>query len=768
MPVSEIIDPTSNPAKNRKRILQFVGPVLGVILVIGGIVAISLHNYQTMRGGVISLSRDLLRSQQRYVTEEVEHYLAPASDSASIAPDMFDIPVDASSPDTFMLYGRSMLAHLPQVDSFYLANDKGEFWMVIRHKGAYDQTHLQVENGQSVYRHTYVDQAGNWLGAGADPGDKGTFRQRPWFAGAMAKADHQLYWTDPYAYLATHQFIITASIPFTTSDGHRNVFAINISLNRLTEFLNSLQVGKSGQAVIVDLQGHVIAGHNVAALSQKDGFDPSHLLLDPVTQPVFTRALNVYRVNGSGAGLVHARNKNYVTIASALPMVHRDWVLLLNAPENDFSDFAQSARRRNLGFSLVVVALALLLAVGVIFQGRRVEQVRGLLERARHRVKSENSALLSLARTPDLFSAEHDVPALTEILAQQTLARRVSVWRFLSGGERLISEDTFEAEHDVHGAGFTLSRAEHDEFFSMLLEGHEFTVDDAGREEKTRNFQRLFMRPFGTASLHAYPITANGHIVGCMMLEDARLAQGAEHIIAVVGAITGLRFVQAAEEEAQQGVSLPFHDNHKAQTRFDEGFLLSPEGQMSSVPSGIYPAVPVAVISFAETFAADRKAVERSIALVSEIGGVIQRIAQDAGLFSVQVVSNRIVLIGGCRQEVDAVAAIRLADAAILIREACYVRLAQADMDPVFRIGLDMGPLAVAQLGNGPSVLNFWGRAIVAAERLALTAPDAGTIQVSEDAYTVLREQFLFRSRGMFFVPGRGAVQSFTLAGRRE
>ncbi|GBR53013.1 hypothetical protein AA106555_1132 [Neokomagataea thailandica NBRC 106555] len=252
------------------------------------------------------------------------------------------------------------------------------------------------------------------------------------------------------------------------------------------------------------------------------------------------------------------------------------------------------------------------------------------------------------------------------------------------------------------------------------------------------------------------------------MLENAQRAHGAEHIIAVVAAITGLRFAQATEVEANEGPSMPMKDVHKLQTRFDEGFILAPPESGCPVGNGVYPAVPVAVISFAETFAADRSMAERSITLVTEISATIQRIARETGLFSVQAVSNRIILIGGCKQEPDAEAATRLAVAAIQVREACYIRLAQADMDPVFRIGLDMGPVAATMLGQKPSILHFWGQAVVAAERLALTAPDAGTIQVSEDAYVVLREQFLFRPRGMFFVPGRGAVRSFTLAGRRE
>ena len=68
---AEIVDPTQSPASDRRRIFQILGPFVGVLLVIAAITGISLHNYQTTRRGAIALSNDLLRSQQRYVTQEV-------------------------------------------------------------------------------------------------------------------------------------------------------------------------------------------------------------------------------------------------------------------------------------------------------------------------------------------------------------------------------------------------------------------------------------------------------------------------------------------------------------------------------------------------------------------------------------------------------------------------------------------------------------------------------------------------------------------------
>lgn len=768
---AEIVDPTQSPASDRRRIFQILGPFVGVLLVIAAITGISLHNYQTTRRGAIALSNDLLRSQQRYVTQEVSDYLAPASVGAMIARDMFRDPLTNATPTTFMLYGRSILAHAPQVDSFYIANDQGQFWMITRHgKDGFEQTHFQTDDGKQVYHHVYTDRDGNITGEAADPADGYNVVVRPWFAKAIKHQNdpgRQLHWTDPYAFVSTRQFIITASLAYDGHDGHKSVFAINVSLNQLTSFLNKLQVGRSGQAVIVNMHGQIIAGHNMAPGQDPKTFDPGNVFLDPKTQPVFTQALNRYRIEGPGTGTVRARGKNYVTIASELPFVHRQWVLLLNAPESDFADFAQTARRQNIGFSLLIVMLASVLAFALVAQGRHVERLRKRILRGREQIRAENASLLEIASTPDLFDPAHEAPILTEALTARTGARRASLWRLLPDGDRLLCEDAFDPSRDVHSTGVEISRRENGKLFEALDEGHTLSIADASQDERTQNFQRVIMRAVGASTLLFQPVRNAHRTVGAIVLEDPGQVETMEHIIAIVGSVVALRFAKPfdAAGDGTSGFAVPAE---KYETRFGEGFLLEPSPTAGEpVAAGFYPQVPVMVISFVDPYAPDRDSITRAMTVIRTLSLEIQKIARDSGLFSVQVVSNRLVLVGGCSQTPDPSAAVRLADAAVSIREACLSSLAAADLDPVFRIGMDVGSVMASELGEAPSVFNIWGDALNGAELLTGSAPDAGTIQVSEQAYLILREHFLFRARGMFYLPNSGITRSFILAGRR-
>jgi adenylate cyclase len=92
--------------------------------------------------------------------------------------------------------------------------------------------------------------------------------------------------------------------------------------------------------------------------------------------------------------------------------------------------------------------------------------------------------------------------------------------------------------------------------------------------------------------------------------------------------------------------------------------------------------------------------------------------------------------------------------------------LFDADEGPAaFGLGLDVGSIVCATLGEAPGVFNLWGEAVQGAEALAASAP-AEAIQASERAYLLLRQAFLFRPRGLFYRPQTGEARSYVLAGR--
>jgi adenylate cyclase len=778
----EIVDPAVAHSDQVRRFLLHVGvPVLGVVLVIAVIGGIGLHSYRSIRAGALALTHDLLVSQQNYIAQEVGDYLSPATTGPVIARDMLERGPPAAIGKIFASYGGSMLRHVPQIHSFYLADADGHFDLIERDpKGkGLEVTHLTGEGAGSQFDHQFLDAQNQPLRTESNPADGYDPRARSWYTGAVESG--QLSWSAPYLIAQTGQMIITASIAYQGLDGRKFVFAVNLSMNELTNFLDSLQIGKSGHALIVDQDGHLLAGHHMTDVAKQAGGDPAKMTIDPKTYPVLAQAFDVYRVEGYGPQSIRVGKRNFITIAAPLPATSQKWILLLVVPESDFASFAMVDGRQNLMFSLLIVALAALLGALLFRQGRRSEHLSQELERQRAGSGQESQALESVASYPNLFDPTDDALILTRSLAELSSARRAAVWRIMHDGATLLCVDSYDSRHDAHSGGFELSRAELTSFFDAVAHGDAISVADAGQDARTANFFRLSMRTFGSRSLFLAPVLGASGPVGVITLEDAPRATLVAHFTAMIAGMVAARFsaqhysavAAAADELATEPPA------EEARHAFGNGFLVppgsvapAPGGPASgdtapAIPEGLFPAVAVMVITFSDLITSSHADPARVMALVETLALQLQTVAHQCGLYSIKMLGHRLVCVAGCSRTPDPGAAERMANAALAMREASLSILAKADLDPVFRMGIHVGPVFGGMLGKDPPVFNLWGDAIGMAEMMAQGAPEVGTIQVTETVYQILRQRFLFRERGRFFVPNTGMIRTYVLAGRR-
>ncbi|MGY6769917.1 adenylate/guanylate cyclase domain-containing protein [Komagataeibacter xylinus] len=780
MSTDEIVDPTIAPSDQVKRFLLHVGVPVGCVVGIIAIIAgFGWHSYRTVRTGALALTHELLVSQQDYIAKEVNSFLAPASSGSVVARDMLEHGAPAVEQKIFMGYSSTMLRNVPQIQSFYIADGDGNF-STLEH-GENEQevaltTLVREANKPSVFTHELRDANGKVLRQWQTPGGSYDPRGHAWFADTVKAG--QLHWTHPYIVEVTRQLTLTAAIPYKGQDDKTYVYAINMSLAHLNKFLNSLRIGESGNAILMDRDGHVLAGHGMQEAEAAAGGDPDRMKLDPNHFPVMTKAFDEYRVHGDGARTVRVKGKNYVTITANLPVGTDSWVLLLVAPEDDFSQFAMADGRQNLLFTVLVVILASGLGLLLFLQARRADHMRAQIARSRAVATYESHALQSVATYPDLFNPEDNALLLTETLADQSHARRAAIWRILHDGHTLMCIDSYDRQQDVHSGGFEMATTDLKTFFDAVSHGDVLTTENAAADERVGAFYRIYMRSFGSRALFCSPILGSSGPVGVITLEDAPRAGIVSHFVEMMAGVTAARFsaqhytaVAAAREELESEPS-PDEVPHDP----SQGFLLAPGSLgMNGQPSaqdlanmeGFFPAVAIMVISLSDMVMTAQNDPMANLKLIDSMAGMLQDIARQCGLFSIRMLGHRVVCVAGCSHTPDKGAVFRMANAALMMRENTLAVLAKEDLDPVFRIGIDVGPVFGGMLGNAPQAFNLWGDAMGMAEMMAQGAPDVGTIQVTEDVYHQLRQNFLFRERGRFFIPGAGLTRTYVLAGRR-
>lgn len=780
MPNDEIVDISRIGVDRRRQFLLRVGvPLLGVALVILSILGISLYSYQANRAGALSLSNAVLTELQARIAREVTGYLSPATQAALIARDMVARNAIPDGRIAIEGFAASMLAQVPHLEGFYAANGDGNFIMVRRDPRGGTDTKLII-NMPNLHQvsSVHLDAAGQMVDQAIDPRDNFDPRKRDWYQGALKT--NGIYWSAPYIFYTTHAPGITAAIRFTRQGSVDQVYGVDITLEALSEFLASLHIGRSGRAAVVDSAGNVIAApglmsanaQNRATAAKGVGTGAS-IGTGSLADPALAGAYDRYRVEGFGGRTVDIGRAHYVTSASRLPAAGQDWVLLIAVPEADFTAFAENTSRQNLLLSLITIGLSALLGLLLVRQNRRTDRVSHLLARQRETGARETRAFSALAAQPGLFDPERPAPMLTESLAEMSAARRTSIWRLSGEGRTLRCEDSFDPQQSGHIDGLELSRSELPRFFGWLDDGEAISVTDAAADNRTAELHRLLMRPFNSRALSVLPVRGPDGLSGAVLIEDAGEPERALNFAHAVSNIAAMRIGAHAGNDGASEPSAPAPSEVGPPAPAAEGEQAFSSALAASAPdpselaASLFPAVAAMIIRFDDAVSMARPDATGMTALADDIAKAMQAIASQHDLPYMKLTGHHLVAAAGCTTQPDPAAAVRLADAALAAREACLALLAQSGFDPVFRIGIDFGSALGGVLGQGPRLFNLWGDVIRTAELMAHSAIDSGTIQVSESAYQQLRQQFLFRSRGVFYVPRIGTARIFVLAGRR-
>jgi adenylate cyclase len=135
------------------------------------------------------------------------------------------------------------------------------------------------------------------------------------------------------------------------------------------------------------------------------------------------------------------------------------------------------------------------------------------------------------------------------------------------------------------------------------------------------------------------------------------------------------------------------------------------------------------------------------------------------GLEKIKVSGDSYMVVSGVPQpRPDHVEA--LADLAIDMAETAKgLKDSRGNVLPL-RIGLASGPVVAGVVGSRRFFYDVWGDAVNVASRMEST-DSVGRIQVPEDVYQRLKNDFVLQERGVFDVKGKGFMRTWYLIGRK-
>lgn len=766
--VDTIADPFDTRRRRRRALGRIVMPVCGVAMVIAAIFAIAIYSHEANRKGVLALSDDLLATLDETIRQQVAAFLEPCARALRVSRYMLNKTPESSRGAVLEDLSVSLLKEIPQIANISVADAGGNFVMVRRGvAGGTDVKEIQNEPGPRQVSWIHRTAGGAEIGREEDPKDLYDPRVRPWYMGAVDKDG--VFWTGIYIFFTDHKPGVTVSTRAVGANGELRVLGIDITLEDLSRFLSTLEIGAHGQALIMDSGGHLIAFPDVTKIMKRDKDDLVPARVDEIGDPVLTAAFDRFRIEGQGRHIIEVGDERYIVTAAPLKEIGQDWWIVITVPEADFVGFVASNNRKALAMSMVIVAFAAALAALLIRQGLRADRAaRLLLDRSRM-IGHQSTAYAALAEATDQFDLAigQVPPVFTETLTEMTGARRVSIWRLMTGSQMLRCVDSFERESQGHIGGLELHRDELPQFFAFLQTGTEVALDDAQADRRTMQFHRVLMQTLGSRSLLVVPLQGRGQVVGAICLEDVATMEGTRDFIRTVANMLALHIAadagDAPAEAAPRKAATPVLSEITIE-RSRSADLAARSLDPSQFAAEVYTGIAVLVLRLPDPVALACRPAEGGPALADSIACAMQRLAEQNAIPYLKFLGQKAVAATGFDAE-DKEATARIATLAVELRDNLTALFEAAGAQPEFRIGIDCGVAMGGAVGTEPRVFNLWGEAVKTAGTMAASASPGG-IQATEAAYVYLRQDFLFRPRGTFYLPNIGEARTFVLAGQ--
>ena len=816
MRAREIVDITQDTRTRRQRLrrrfIRVVIPLGCLALLVASIVFIVIYSYHNNRKDALFLTDDLLKTLDRRIEVEVQNYLSPASDMVKLAASIVKDPsFGITSRSEIEALAIQILKNYPQLTIFSIAEVNGNFTMPKKMPdGSIDTKIIDRTGNTKQVKWVRRDTSGLVVAKEEVTDDTYDARTRPWYIGAAEARG--LFWTDVYIFFTDQIPGVTAAMPvFDDNDQLLGVLGVDIALEELANFFKDLTIGRNGQALIFDQEGRLVAYPQVNRMLKKVGDTLQPVILDELGDPVLSRAYNRYKIEGHGHRILTVGKQRYLNSVSSLQAtVGRDWSVMIVVPEEDFIGFVKANIAKSLWMTIIIVALASILAGLLVFQGLRADRnAREVLNR-KQEVEEQSRAFSTLASNAAVFDPadEKSLGSLTEIVSDAAGVRRASFWQIDSDGTRLVCRDCYDRENNGHTRGTIFERNDFPQLFEYMQKKAEIVIADTFEEAQFSELHRVYLQPMGCRALLAVPVICQGQTGGALWLEHEGKARPWEvEDISFAKAIAGLLALRLAADKNQMPPLMnpaegadsngPVDSEDRAPDQavaameLKSSTALKPSRIRSSsdpAPNGgrsgsfadllknrgyddkllaadVYVDVTVLVLQFIDPLSlAKRNEDGHSHLAMDSLVCHFEEMAEADPIDYWNIASNQIVCAAGLGEGSTDHPRL-IADIALNLQDRCTHLFTDLDKHMAFRIGIDRGAVIGSPLGRHPRSYNIWGDAVGAAIKMADNGVIGG-IHVSQAAYRRLRNNFVFKVRGKFYLKNIGEISTYMLTGR--
>ncbi len=156
---------------------------------------------------------------------------------------------------------------------------------------------------------------------------------------------------------------------------------------------------------------------------------------------------------------------------------------------------------------------------------------------------------------------------------------------------------------------------------------------------------------------------------------------------------------------------------------------------------------------------------ENVVGFLNDIFSLFDHFVEERGLEKIKTIGDAYMAVGGLpKHRVDHASAI--AHLALDFME-CLDAFNKNRLFPVrLRIGINTGSVVAGVIGKKKFLYDLWGDAVNTASRMESSCLP-NSVHVSEETYTLLKDEFDFSCRGTVEIKGKGPMTTYFLLGRK-
>ncbi|WP_156826445.1 adenylate/guanylate cyclase domain-containing protein [Marinobacterium rhizophilum] len=154
------------------------------------------------------------------------------------------------------------------------------------------------------------------------------------------------------------------------------------------------------------------------------------------------------------------------------------------------------------------------------------------------------------------------------------------------------------------------------------------------------------------------------------------------------------------------------------------------------------------------------------VSLLNEIFSEFDRLSELHGLEKIKTIGDAYMVGAGLPIERKDHARV-IAEMALDMLEAINSFNQRHQSDLHMRIGINSGPVVAGVIGTHKFIYDIWGDAVNIAARMESQGVE-GCIQVTENTWKHLRNDYLFDDRGLISIKGKGKMHTYMLRGRKH